>query len=57
MEQMKAIWVWIAVRVGAIYIALALLASLEIIDLKTCISNSGRCVAYAKPQPTGDRHE
>lgn len=29
--------------VGAIYIILAVLSSIDIIDFRTCISNSGKC--------------
>lgn len=32
--------------IGAVYVALAVLASLDLLDVHTCISNAGKCPSY-----------
>ncbi|WP_169743342.1 hypothetical protein [Caballeronia glathei] len=34
--------------IGAIYSFLAVLASFDLIDVHTCISNAGKCPSYAQ---------
>lgn len=44
----------ICTAVGAVYIVLSVLGSLDAIDLKTCVSNAGRChitIADQKEHP------